>query len=122
MAEPGGFVVPPGPPLPESLAISTYSSELQLPELMDLFEADLSEPYSAFTYRFFLSQWPELCLMARTKDGDRLVAGIICKLERHKRGSLRGYIGMLAVRKEYRGMKLGARRRAAPNEGPTRAC
>jgi peptide alpha-N-acetyltransferase len=39
-----------------------YTDEALLPKLMALMEADLSEPYSVFTYRYFLSSWPHLTL------------------------------------------------------------
>lgn len=42
-----------------------YESELQLPEIMRLMKADLSEPYSVYTYRYFIHNWPKLCLMVR---------------------------------------------------------
>ena len=46
-----------------------YESELQLPEIMRLMKADLSEPYSVYTYRYFIHNWPKLCLMVcRTID------------------------------------------------------
>ncbi len=32
--------------------------------MMELIDKDLSEPYSIFTYRYFLRQWPQLCYMA----------------------------------------------------------
>jgi N-alpha-acetyltransferase 30 len=31
---------------------------------MALIDNELSEPYSIFTYRYFLSQWPELSFIA----------------------------------------------------------
>jgi hypothetical protein len=34
-----------------------YSSETQLAWISHLMESDLSEPYSDFTYRYFLNQW-----------------------------------------------------------------
>lgn len=40
-----------------------YSSELQLPGIMSLIENDLSEPYSIYTYRYFINNWPNLCFM-----------------------------------------------------------
>ncbi|CAB4394253.1 acyl-CoA N-acyltransferase [Rhizophagus irregularis] len=81
-----------------------YSSELQLPGIMSLIENDLSEPYSIYTYRYFINNWPNLCFMAM--DQDKCIGVIICKLDRH-RDALRGYIAMLAVKKEYRKRKIG---------------
>lgn len=43
----------------------TYSSETQLPWITTLMEADLSEPYSVFTYRYFINQWPKLTWLVR---------------------------------------------------------
>ncbi|GBB92869.1 hypothetical protein RclHR1_02070012 [Rhizophagus clarus] len=81
-----------------------YSSELQLPGIMSLIENDLSEPYSIYTYRYFINNWPNLCFMAM--DQGTCIGVIICKLDRH-RDALRGYIAMLAVKKEYRKRKIG---------------
>ena len=40
-----------------------YESELQLPHIMRLMKADLSEPYSIYTYRYFIHNWPNLCFL-----------------------------------------------------------
>ena len=32
---------------------------------MRLMTKDLSEPYSIYTYRFFVHNWPELCILVR---------------------------------------------------------
>ena len=37
-----------------------YKSEEQLPDLVALITIDLSEPYSIYTYRYFLHNWPHL--------------------------------------------------------------
>ena len=42
-----------------------YESELQMPDIMRLIQRDLSEPYSVYTYRYFIHNWPHLCLMVR---------------------------------------------------------
>lgn len=81
-----------------------YSDETQLPTIMKLIEDDLSEPYSIYTYRYFIHNWPQLCFMAN--DQDKCVGVIICKLDYHNE-RLRGYIAMLAVAKEYRKRKIG---------------
>jgi len=47
------------------LRVVPYTSELQLPAMAALIAKDLSEPYSVYTYRFFLSEWPQLCLNVR---------------------------------------------------------
>jgi hypothetical protein len=49
---------------PRGIAFYSYSSEeKQLPLMQRLIEADLSEPYSIFTYRYFLNFWPQLSFM-----------------------------------------------------------
>lgn len=40
-----------------------YKSEKQLHLVMDLIKKDLSEPYSVFTYRYFINNWPDLCML-----------------------------------------------------------
>ncbi|RMZ89352.1 hypothetical protein DV736_g3418, partial [Chaetothyriales sp. CBS 134916] len=75
-----------------------------LPQMRELISKDLSEPYSIYVYRYFLYQWAEFCFMAVDQhEGNKLVGVVICKLERHRGGPLRGYIAMLATRQEYRG-------------------
>ena len=76
-------------------------------------EADLSEPYSIFVYRYFCSAFPFLTFVANEKKGGKAVGAIVCKLDRKKNrmgiGSLKsGYIGMLAVAPEFRREKLGS--------------
>ena len=41
-----------------------YSSEELLQGVIDLISLDLSEPYSIFTYRYFINNWPQLCYLA----------------------------------------------------------
>ena len=40
-----------------------YESERQMPEIMRLITKDLSEPYSIYTYRYFIHNWPKLCFL-----------------------------------------------------------
>ena len=44
---------------------------------MGLIDLELSEPYSIFTYRYFLHNWPRLCFLAY--DGDTPFGCIVCK-------------------------------------------
>lgn len=48
---------------PPGVTIMQYESELQLPHIMRLMKADLSEPYSIYTYRYFIHNWPNLCFL-----------------------------------------------------------
>ena len=45
-----------------------YENELQMPDIMKLIQKDLSEPYSIYTYRYFIHNWPHLCFMVRRKQ------------------------------------------------------
>ena len=40
-----------------------YKSEVQMPDIMRLITKDLSEPYSIYTYRYFIHNWPRLCFL-----------------------------------------------------------
>lgn len=40
-----------------------YESELQMPMIMKIIQKDLSEPYSIYTYRYFIHNWPKLCFL-----------------------------------------------------------
>lgn len=40
-----------------------YQSEHQMPDIMRLITKDLSEPYSIYTYRYFIHNWPKLCFL-----------------------------------------------------------
>jgi peptide alpha-N-acetyltransferase len=46
----------------------TYSKEEEMLEVVALIEKDLSEPYSIFTYRYFIHNWPDLCLLVSAFD------------------------------------------------------
>jgi len=89
-----------------NIEFERYTSELQMPAIIKLIQADLSEPYSIYTYRYFIHNWPNLCFLAR--HGSEYVGAIVCKLDYHKMMVKRGYIAMLAVDKNYRKRKIGA--------------
>lgn len=101
MSDPGGSTS-------SQLRFSTYASEESLASIIALVQKDLSEPYSVFTYRYFVNIWPTLCEMVHNEDGD-LVGVVVCKMDDHKSGRKRGYIGMLAVRADYRKLKLATK-------------
>ncbi|KAF0295549.1 N-alpha-acetyltransferase 30 [Amphibalanus amphitrite] len=95
----------------EPIVYSNYESELQMPEIMRLIQKDLSEPYSIYTYRYFINNWPNLCFLAR--HAGRIVGAIVCKLDSHdshtKRAvTSRGYIAMLAVDQQFRKRRIGS--------------
>lgn len=49
--------------LSEQITYVQYESELQMPDIMRLIQKDLSEPYSIYTYRYFIHNWPMLCFL-----------------------------------------------------------
>ncbi|CAM9173358.1 unnamed protein product [Ectocarpus sp. 4 AP-2014] len=90
----------------DAVRLVKYEDERQLSDIMALVDRDLSEPYSIFTYRYFLHNWPGLCFVA--KAGDRTVGSIVCKAEREVEDDpLTGYIAMLAVDTSFRKHGIG---------------
>lgn len=97
-----------------------------MPDIMQLIQKDLSEPYSVYTYRYFINNWSKLCFLAY--DGNECIGAIVCKLDARDKHdpvyksennhhqppalvsqvSYKGYIAMLVVKKEYRKMKIGS--------------
>ncbi|KAJ1898955.1 N-alpha-acetyltransferase 30 [Kickxella alabastrina] len=104
----------------KDIIYTTYETETDLLPAIPLIEADLSEPYSIYTYRYFVQQWPELCILAHSAVTKECVGVVICKLEDHRRRMVdgyfddektaltRGYIGMVAVDKKYRKRGIGS--------------
>ncbi|VDD83254.1 unnamed protein product [Mesocestoides corti] len=83
-----------------------YESEADLNFIVPLITKDLSEPYSLYTYRYFIYNWPKLCVLATTEDGT-CIGAIVCKLDYHEQVK-RGYIAMLAVEKSHRKKGIGS--------------
>ena len=79
--------------------ITAFQNDTQMPQIMSLLQAELSEPYTIYTYRYFVHSWPQLSLLKHIDN--KLVAVIICKLEERK-GLMRGYIAMLVVHTLHR--------------------
>jgi len=88
------------------ITLVQYENESTMGPIIDLITKDLSEPYSIYTYRYFIHNWPFLCYMACEKD--QIVGAIVCKLDTHKKGNYRGYIAMLAVDESHRKKKIGS--------------
>eukprot|EP00033_Pygsuia_biforma_P002523 GCRY01002794.1.p1 GENE.GCRY01002794.1~~GCRY01002794.1.p1 ORF type:complete len:209 (+),score=15.62 GCRY01002794.1:164-790(+) len=85
-----------------------YKGEEQLDIVKELVENNLSEPYSVFTYRYFLNQWPKFCFLAKTED--KYFGVIVCKLDIHSGNFIRttrGYIAMVAVSPSHQGKGIG---------------
>lgn len=106
-----------------------YESELQMPMIMKIIQKDLSEPYSIYTYRYFIHNWPKLCFLVsisflylhlptaylayfiiffQAMCGEECVGAIVCKLDLHRKVIKRGYIAMLAVDQNYRKLRIGS--------------
>lgn len=49
----------------DGISYTVYESEKQMPDIMRLITKDLSEPYSIYTYRYFIHNWPKLCFLVR---------------------------------------------------------
>jgi hypothetical protein len=64
-----------------AVTLVPYTGEEQLPSIQALIDRDLSEPYSVFTYRYFLLEWPHLCFLALEPMGD-CVGTVVSKLVR----------------------------------------
>lgn len=47
----------------DGIQYAVYKSETQMPDIMRLITKDLSEPYSIYTYRYFIHNWPKLCFL-----------------------------------------------------------
>ncbi|KAM6171773.1 N-alpha-acetyltransferase 30 [Erethizon dorsatum] len=103
LRSPSGREVAPGED--RTIRYVRYESELQMPDIMRLITKDLSEPYSIYTYRYFIHNWPQLCFLAMV--GEECVGAIVCKLDMHKKMFRRGYIAMLAVDSKYRRNGIG---------------
>lgn len=48
---------------PSEIEFLSYGGEHHLPLIMGLVDLELSEPYSIFTYRYFVYLWPQLCFL-----------------------------------------------------------
>ncbi|TXG65920.1 hypothetical protein EZV62_007195 [Acer yangbiense] len=77
-----------------------YGGEHHLLLIMNLVDQELSEPYSIFTYRYFVCLWPNLSFLAFHRG--KCVGTVVCKMGEH-RTTYRGYITMLVVINSYRG-------------------
>lgn len=97
--------------MPPGVEFINYIDERQMPEIVHLIQRDLSEPYSIYTYRYFINNWPNLCFLA--VSGNVIIGAIVCKLDKlesfKRRATInRGYIAMLAVDKAYRQQRIGS--------------
>ncbi|CAF1036423.1 unnamed protein product [Rotaria sp. Silwood1] len=94
--------------LDSNIYFHSYQSEKQMSSIMSLISSTLSEPYSIYTYRYFIHNWPDLCFLCSNLETNDLIGAIISKLDLHKNSLRRGYIAMLAIKQEYRRKKIAS--------------
>ncbi|CAF1403985.1 unnamed protein product [Rotaria sordida] len=87
----------------------SYQSENEMSSIMSLISGTLSEPYSIYTYRYFIHNWPDLCFLCSNRKTNELIGAIVSKLDLHKKVLRRGYIAMLAINEEYRRKKIASK-------------
>ncbi|VDO62409.1 unnamed protein product [Heligmosomoides polygyrus] len=90
----------------ESFTLVGFEDENQIDGIMRFITKDLSEPYSIYTYRCFIHNWPELCVLAFDISSESDIA-VVCKLDRNAEGCRKRYLMMLAVDESYRKLQLG---------------
>lgn len=109
--------------MPYKLYQVNYKDERMIPDIYRLVSKDLSEPYSIFTYRYFLHNFPHLCICYYAvedpnatgnedieeseiiPEGSTMVATIVSSISEGKTG----YIAMLAVDQTFRNRGLGSK-------------
>ena len=87
--------------------IISYSAE-HIQAIMSLIQQDLSEPYTIYTFRYFLHNWPSHSHIYM--ENSKIVGVVISRLEPHQgryKTTCRGYIAMLAVQKDFRSKGIG---------------
>ncbi|CAF4593827.1 unnamed protein product, partial [Rotaria magnacalcarata] len=77
--------------------------------VISLISSTLSEPYSIYTYRYFIHNWPDLCILCSDRQSNDLIGAIVSKLDLHKNTLRRGYIAMLAIKQGYRRQKIASK-------------
>ena len=109
------------PEVKVEIKIKEYEKADEIFHIIKLIQNELSEPYSIYTYRYFLFNWPHLSIFAKIKD--EYVGVLVAKLEIHKKkhneddimemmesttiSENRGYIAMLSVNTKYRNLGIG---------------
>ena len=58
-----------------------YKDESRLEDVDRLVACDLSEPYSIFTYRYFLNRFPDLCILAMDSSSGEVCGCVVGKID-----------------------------------------
>ncbi|KAI3389557.1 hypothetical protein SNEBB_005252 [Seison nebaliae] len=121
-----------------NIIYDTYRGENILNEIMHLIDEALSEPYTIYTYRYFIRNWPDACIVAYSADdissviplskeksfrsyipfddkekfekleNKRIIGVIVCKGSELESNDVSGYIAMLTVINEFRKKGIGS--------------
>jgi len=116
----------------DGIVFVDYKDESSLEDVDRLVACDLSEPYSIFTYRYFLNRFPDLCILAFDQASGEVCGCVVGKIDseevaphamveatdKNETNSniinkdnnaivQTGYIGMLAVSKSHRRKGIG---------------
>ncbi|KAL0215506.1 hypothetical protein P9112_007690 [Eukaryota sp. TZLM1-RC] len=86
--------------------ILEYQDEDDLTDIMLFLDNLLSEPYSRWTYRYFVSEYPQYCFIIRNSQS-LLIGCIIGRIDHTLHGEPTGYIGMVATHPDHRGKGYG---------------
>ena len=106
-----------------NITFSRYEGLHQFQKIQDLISKELSEPYTIFTFRYFLDEFPQLCWIAW--HDEELIGVIIGKMSLKEEGDdatpaisfnpgeepaviNSGYIAMVAVNSNYRKKNIGS--------------
>lgn len=99
----------------EPIIYLPYEDESFIVDIQRLVSKDLSEPYSIFTYRYFLHNWPDQCICGFVDTVDEaglpkreMIATVVCKSEGPEEDNKQGYIAMLAVDNRFRKRGIGS--------------
>lgn len=95
--------------LEDIVSIEQFKDESQLESIMRIIADELSEPYSIYTYRYFIHNWPNLCFLVRDLETSTYIGTVICKIDKDPNGISSGYIAMLAIDVCWRRKGLGSR-------------
>ena len=66
--------------LSNEVKLVTFSSESELDWITKVLRAELAEPYSVYTYYYFIKTWPDLTIMAYL--GNDLIGCIIASVDK----------------------------------------
>ncbi|KAM3136737.1 hypothetical protein pb186bvf_011182 [Paramecium bursaria] len=90
----------------EDITFTDFTEFKQIEKIMPMIDQELSEPYSIYTYRYFLYGWPDLTIFAYYQN--EIIGAVIGKLDKHQKSNrMRGYIAMIVVDQKYRRLRIG---------------